>query len=330
MNFQANSWMAGLKMTRNIARHCRLSLFMIFVMGMAVPLLAQTTASISPTADAPARNAATHPLQIAAGDLLEVKVFDTPELSATVRVDERDTITLPLAGDLEVSGMTAKQAGRAIETKLLSTEILKDPHVTVTVLEYATQGVTVLGEVRNPGVYPLLGPHSVLDLISAAGGLTPNAGKGVTITHRSEPEKPVIVKIETKPASTAAFNIDVRPGDTIMVSHAGIVYVVGEVAKPGGFLIENNDRLTVLQAIALAQGTNRTASLNHAKLIRITDAGREEMPVPLKKILANNVPDQTLADGDILFVPGSAPKSALRDMESILPSVAGAAIYHVP
>jgi polysaccharide export outer membrane protein len=108
------------------------------------------------------------------------------------------------------------------------------------------------------------------------------------------------------------------------------VYVVGDVGKPGGFLIENNDRLTVLQAIALAQGTNRTASLNHTKLIRKSVAGREEVPVPLKKLLANQSPDLTLADGDILFVPGSGPKNVLRDIESILPSAASAAIYRVP
>jgi polysaccharide export outer membrane protein len=138
------------------------------------------------------------------------------------------------------------------------------------------------------------------------------------------------VKIESKPGSTAAFKVDVRPGDTIMVSHAGIVYVVGDVGKPGGFLIDNNDRLTVLQALALAQGTNRTASLNHAKLIRKTEAGREEVPVPLKKILASKVPDRMLADGDILFVPTSGAKDALRDVESILPAAAGAAIYRAP
>ena len=91
---------------------------------------------------------------------------------------------MPLAGGLPVSGMTAEQAGLAIEARLRETDILKDPHVSVTVLEYATQGVTVAGEVKNPGVYPLLGAHGLLDLISAAGGATPNAGKAVTITHR--------------------------------------------------------------------------------------------------------------------------------------------------
>jgi polysaccharide export outer membrane protein len=268
-----------------------------------------------------------HVLQISYGDLVEVKVFDTPELSGKLRVDDRGVITLPIAGEFLVAGLTAEQAARGIEGKLVSADILKDPHVSVTVLEYSTQGVTVLGEVKNPGVYPLLGAHTLFDLISAAGGVSPNAGKAVTITHRDQPDKPEIVRIETKPGSTAAFNIDIRPGDTIMVSHAGIVYVLGDVGKPGGFLIETNSRLTVLQAMALAQGANRTASLNSAKLLRDTDDGREELSIPIKKILYNKAPDQSLADGDILFIPGSAAKTTLHEL---LPAVASAAIYRVP
>jgi polysaccharide biosynthesis/export protein len=273
-----------------------------------------------------------HALRLSAGDLLDVKVLGTtdPDFSPKLRVDEQGSITLPYAGAMPVAGMTAEEAGRAIEARFREKDVLKDPRVSVTVLEYATQGVTVLGEVKNPGVYPLLGTHGLLDLISAAGGVTPTAGKAVTITHRDDRSHPEVVNVDTKPGSTSAFSVDIRPGDTIVVSHAGIVYVLGDVAKPGGFLIENTDRLTVLQAIALAQGTNRTASLDHANLIRKTSTGHEVVPVPLKKILADKVADQVLADGDILFVPGSAPKNALRDIESILPAAAGAAIYRVP
>jgi polysaccharide export outer membrane protein len=113
-----------------------------------------------------------------------------------------------------------------------------------------------------------------------------------------------------------------------MVSHAGIVYVVGDVGKPGGFLIENNDRLTVLQAIALAQGTNKTAALNKSKLIRKTETGHEEVPVPLKKILSNDVGDVMLADGDILFVPTSQAKNAAyRGMETALQMATGVVVY---
>jgi polysaccharide biosynthesis/export protein len=312
----------------------RILTFILFVNLATGGLRASSAQSVTvpsvETTAAPADAPGAHALRISSGDLLDVAVFDTPELSGKLRVDEHGTITLPIAGNLTVSGLTAEQAAHAVEGKLLATNVLKEPHVSVAILEYATQGVTVVGEVKSPGVYPLLGAHSVLDLISAAGGLGPNAGKAVTVTHRDAPDAPVVVRIETKPGSRVPFNIDVRPGDTIMVSHAGIVYVVGDVGRPGGFMLESNDRLTVLQAIALAQGTNRTAALDQAKLLRKTDDGREQERVPLKKILANKSPDQTLADGDILFVPSSTAKIALRDLENILPAVAGAAIYRVP
>jgi polysaccharide export outer membrane protein len=269
-------------------------------------------------------------LQISAGDMLDVTVFDTPELSGKLRVDDHGNVTLPLAGDVTVSTLTAEQAGHAIEMKLLATAILKDPHVLVTVLEYSTQGVTVLGEVKQPGVYPLQGPHVVLDLISAAGGFTSDAGEVVTITHRDEPNNPIVLKLGTKPGGTTGSSIDIRPGDTILVSHAGIVYVLGDVGKPGGFLIQRTNNLTVLKAVALAQGTNKTAALNSAKLIHQSDGERVEVALPLRKILANKAPDRTLADGDILFIPSSGVKTALVTAESILPATAGAAVYRAP
>jgi polysaccharide export outer membrane protein len=304
-----------------------LSLCLLILTGV-FPAWAQNALPVSSTSTEAPSGSSAHALQISAGDLLDLNVFDTPELSTKLRVDEHGNVSLPLAGVLSVSGMTAEQARLAIEAHLRQTDVLKDPHVSVTVLEYATQGVTVVGEVKNPGVYPLLGSHGILDLISAAGGVTPNAGKAVTVTHRADPDHPVIVKVESKPGSTAAFKVDISPGDTIMVSHAGIVYVVGDVGKPGGFLIENNDRLTVLQAVALAQGTNKTAALNQAKLIRKTETGREEMPVPLKKILSNNASDETLADGDILFIPTSQAKNAAyRGMETALQMATGVVVY---
>lgn len=312
----------------------RLSFCILFVgLIVVLPALSQEAASLAIKATGPkstTTNAAAHPLEISSGDLLDVTVFDTPELSGKFRVDDRGAITLPLTGDIFVSGLTATQAGHAIESKFRSSDVMKEPHISITVLEYATQGVNVVGEVKNPGVYPLLGSHDVLDFISAAGGLTPNAGKAVTVTHRLDTEHPVVVLVDGKIGKSNASDVDIRPGDTVMVSHSGIVYVVGDVGKPGGFLIENNDRLTVMQAIALAQGTNHTAALDQATLIRKTSSGRTQIAVPLKKILANKSPDEPLADGDVLFVPVSGAKAALQTIEAILPSAAGAAIYHVP
>jgi polysaccharide export outer membrane protein len=317
----------------NMTRKVVFSVLLLMASASAVPLSAQgilpvnSSVAVAGTVSVPMA----HALQISSGDLLELNVFDTPELSGKLHVDERGNIALPLAGALPVAGLTAEQAARKIEARLREAAILKEPHASVTVVESATQGITIMGEVRNPGVYLLLGARDLLDLISEAGGLNPQAGKDVIITHRTDFDHPITVRLGSKPGSSSGVNVDIRPGDTIVVSHEGIVYVVGDVGKPGGFLIENNDRLTVLQAIALAQGTNKTAALNRAKVIRKTDTGRQELPVSLKKILANNAPDETLFDGDILFVPNSAGKSALRSVEQvILPAAASAAIYRIP
>jgi polysaccharide export outer membrane protein len=267
-------------------------------------------------------------LHISAGDLLDVQVFDTPELSGKLRVSDKGEVVVPVVGSVRLEGLTADEAGTRVEQSLRRAQILKDPHVSVFVVEYATQGVSVLGEVKNPGVYPVLGAHGLLDVISAAGGVTATAGKAVGITHKSDPQHPVVVQLGGGPDVTAQANVGILPGDIVQVSRSGIVYAVGDLVKPGGFLIENNDRLTVLQAIALAQGTNRTAALNRSKLIRQTPAGRQELPVELKSILAGKRSDMRLEDGDILFVPSSQSKYlTYRGIEAAVQMTVGLVTY---
>lgn len=269
---------------------------------------------------------AAHALRISSGDLLELGVFDTPELSGRLRVNEAGEITVPVAGAVRVSGMTSEEAALAVEGKLRSADILKDPHVSIFISEYATQGVTVTGEVKSPGIYPLLGSHGLLDLIAAAGGVNQSASRIVTVTHRSDPKHPELVTLDNRPGSIAT-KIDIQPGDTIAVSRAGVAYVVGDVAKAGGFLIESNDRLSVLQVMALAGGGTRTAALDKARLIRKTPTGREELRVPLKAILNGKVVDIPLEDGDILFVPSSRGKIfAYRGVDSAVAITTGLAI----
>lgn len=267
--------------------------------GIAAQQGAQTSSAAAP--------GIAHALRISAGDLLDVMVFDTPELSGRLRVNENGDVVVPIAGALHVAGMTSEQAAVAVEDKLRSTDILKYPHVSVLVSEYATQGVTVAGEVKTPGIYPLLGSHGLVDLLTAAGGVSSTAGRVVSITHKSDPDHPQTVKLDPRPGKIVA-NVDIEPGDTIVVARGGVAYIVGEVSKPGGFLIEGNDRLTVLEVIALAQGTTHTASPDNAHLIRRTPQGREEIPIPLKAMMRGKVLDMPLEDGDILFVPSSKGK----------------------
>jgi polysaccharide export outer membrane protein len=250
-------------------------------------------------------------LQISLGDLLEITVFDTPELSSRLRVNNHGDILIPLAGTVHVQGLTAPEAAQAIAKKMVDAELILAPQVTVFIAEYATQGVTMAGEIRSPGVYPLLGPRTLLDMVTMAGGLGDSASKTISIIHRSDPSKVVTVRMNVSiqtPESFAAESYPIQPGDTIFVARSGIVYVVGDLKTPGGYQVEHNDRLTLLDAVALAGGPTTTSKLWDARLIRRTEHGREELVVDLKKIMYGQGPDMLLQDGDILFVPISQRK----------------------
>ena len=265
---------------------------------------------------------------IGAGDLLQVSVYGMPDFNEQVRVSDTGDISLPMLGMVHVEGLSSTGAEGLIEKRMVDGGFFKNPHVSLFVKEYATQGVSVMGEVQKPGIYPLLGSHKLFDLISAAGGTTPKAGKSVLISHRNGPPLQVNLSDSEDPSKWASSNVEVLPGDTLMVSKAGIVYVVGDVRLPGGFVMERGTELTVLEALALAQGANSTASLDRAKLIRKTAQGSVEQPIPLKKILASKASDLKLQAEDILFVPNSAAKSATRrGLEAALQAATGAAIY---
>ena len=266
---------------------------------------------------------------IGAGDLLKVGVLGAPESDQEVRVDADGNVALNFIGSVHVAGLTPEQAQAIITKKLVAGGFFTDPQVSVFAKEYATQGVSVLGEVQKPNVYPLLGSRRLFDVLSVAGGTTPKAGQVITITHRDHPRELRTVLLSNDPAKSAEANVEVFPGDTIVVSKAGIVYVVGDVHKPSGVVMENGTQMTVLQAIAMAEGTNPTAALNAARLIRKTPTGPQEMPLELKKILAAKSPDIHLQAEDIIFVPNNAAKTAgKRGLEAIIQAATGLAIYH--
>jgi polysaccharide export outer membrane protein len=267
---------------------------------------------------------------IGAGDLIEMDVFGTPELSGKMRVSDKGNVLLPLVGELHVEGLTALQTQTLIRQKLIGGDFIKDPQVTVFIDEYATQGVSVMGEVKKPGIYPAFGSHHLLDYLSQAEGLTALAGTVVTITHARTPDKPEVVRLTAGSAPHPLNNPEVLPGDSIFVQRTGIIYVVGDVFRPGGFPIEHDGHLSVLQAVALAQGFGPTAAKSASVLIRTTPQGRQEIPVNLKKVLTAKATDVELQDNDILFVPSSTTKGILKGFQSVLPTVGAASIYRIP
>jgi len=286
----------------------------------------------SETTPAATRGTSSPPdLLIGAGDLLEVSLYGMPDFKTDVRVNSGGEISLPMLGTVAVSGLSVEHAETLIARKLSEKGLFNDPHVTVFEKEYATQGISVLGEVQKPGIYPLLGSRKLFDAISVAGGTTPKAGRYALVTRRSDPQHPVQVPLLTGTPDAMQNNVVVEPGDTILVSKAGVVYVVGDVRMPGGFVMENGNDITVMKAIALAQGTNPNAALNATRLIRKTPEGPKDVPLDLKKILAAKAPDPQLQPDDVVFVPGSAGKSAAkRGAEAILQMATGIAIWRVP
>lgn len=297
----------------------------LFVIALAI---AGTNMLFAQTPDTPVAPSDDAALKLGAGDQVEVSVYGVPELTTKTRVSAKGELSLPLINEVPVEGLTPNEAEHKIEALLVNGNFLKAPHVSVSVTEFTSQGISVMGEVVKPGIYPLLGKRRLFDVISQAGGMTPKAGKLVMITHRNAPDKAINVELSDDPARSVASNVEILPGDTVVMARAGIVYVVGEVQKPGGFMMENNGSLTVLQAIALAQGATKVARLDKAKLIRKTAQGPEEISIDLKGILTAKKPDQQLLAEDIIFLPSSPGKNATRrTLEAIMQSATGLAIY---
>ena len=256
--------------------------------------------------------------KLGVGDLIEVSVFGVPDLNTKARIGNNGDVYLPLIDYVHLSDLTVDEAQEVIEKRLSDGGFVRNPHVSILVNESASQAATLIGEVSRPGNYPVIGDRRLFDLFSLAGGLTDKAGRSVTIIHRQTPDQKVELKIPSNLAEDTQSNVLVQPGDTIIVSRAGIIYVVGAVNRPSGFMIED-DALTVLKALALAGGGSRTASLNGSKILRQTPTGIQEISVPLKKVLQAKVADVPMIKGDVLFVPGSAAKAlAYRGAEAAM------------
>lgn len=304
---------------RNRRLHLR-SLLLLLLGLLSCRLLAQTGVlgeTLQPPAAkpaSPATSTSTPPLsdssvRLGDGDLIEIRVFGVPDLSTKVRISNSGDVYLPLIDYVHIGDLTVDEAQGLIEKRLSDGGFVRSPHVTIFVDESASQAITVIGEVNHPGPYPAIGERRLFDMISAAGGFTDKAGRNITIVHKGNLEQKVELRLPTNLGEDTQDNVEIRPGDTIIVARAGIVYVVGDVARPSGFMIEDNT-LSVLKALALAGGGTRTSALSKTRILRQTPNGIQEIHVNLKKVLYAKAPDVELVKGDVLFIPGSASKAA--------------------
>jgi polysaccharide biosynthesis/export protein len=268
------------------------------------------------------------PLVLGPGDEMEVTVYGAPDLSGHARVSADGNISMPLIGYVRVAGLSSSEAEAAIEAQLRVANVVNYPHVSVYAKEYTSSGISVSGEVAKPGFYSALGPHRLFDVLQAAGGTTEKAANKVMITHRDQKDATTL-SISKDPAEMAASNVELQPGDTVVVPRAGIVYVLGEVTRPGGYVLNSTGGITVLQVVAVAGGPTHVASAGKTRLLRRTENGFQEQKIDLKKLLRGKAHDVSVQNDDILFIPSSAVKTALN-ASALIGSAATTAIYRVP
>ena len=271
-------------------------------------------------------------LLIGPGDTLHIQVLDTPELEQHPRVTDSGDVPLIGIGNLKVAGLTPGAAADKIREHLISMHYMNHPQVTVTVEQYATQTVSVLGQVKNPGAYTISTPRSILSVIALAGGLNDTANYNITIQRRDGSHAPFDYNLSNDPHAAIADQVQVYPGDTVIVPKAGIAYVLGDVNRPGGFVMQNNhSQLTAIQAVALAGGTPPSAVPSHAKLIRRTpDGNYKEIALNFSAMQKGKKPDLLLQPDDIIYMPFSYLRNVASTSSGIVASATSAAIYTMP
>jgi polysaccharide export outer membrane protein len=267
-------------------------------------------------------------LLIGPGDALHIQVYDTPEMEQRAKVTDAGDIPLSYIGNVKVANMTPGQAAKEIEQRLIATNIMLHPQVTVRVDLYATQNATVMGQVNKPGPYEIDTHRKVIDVLALAGGLTDAADRTITIERHSDPNQ----KIEYYYSNHAGTALDddpmVYPGDTVIVPKVSVVYVLGDVLKPGGYPVNtNNSKMTVLEAISLAGYANHTAAVSKSKLVRRTPGAVQEIDLRVDEIQKGKKPDVALMPDDVIYVPFSFMRNVLVNGQSILASATSAAVY---
>jgi len=299
---------------------------------------------------------------IGPGDLLGIEIFDVPELSRDVRVNETGFVAIPLLPvKVQAGGLTPFQFQDKLAELLQVNGLVTHPQITVTVKEQHSEPITVIGAVRTPLTIQAVHQMNLLQALSQAGGIADDAGSKVLITRKvtlsapestpadselkdtakassvqppSGPENTITIDInDLLDSGDPKYNIPLLGGDVITVPRAGVVYAVGAVEHPGGFVMQSDrQQLTVLKVLSLAGGLTTTAKGANAVILRQAPGSsqREQLPVDLKKLLALKNEDLSLRQNDILYVPDSTGKHALRRSAEVAIAIAtGAAIIRV-
>jgi polysaccharide export outer membrane protein len=268
-------------------------------------------------------------IKIAAGDVISISTFGVPELTTTgqtssgtifnptpsavqgIKVGATGDIVLPYLGTVKIAGLTISEAATYLKNALKEGGYLTDPQVSVGFVDSPTRAITVLGEVLKPAPVPAHGEIRLLDAISACGGFTPLASHTITVKRKGSPDS-ITVELGADPGAVGSIDIPLLPGDTVLVSKVGSIFVLGQVKTPSAIPLGYNSPITVLRAIAMAGGVNFGAGLSKARIIRTnTDSQHVEIMLDLKKIMYGKQQDVALRSDDVLFIPSNAFKASI-------------------
>lgn len=276
---------------------------------------------------------ASESLLIGPGDQIRIQVADTPEMEQHPRVTDAGEVPIQAVGNVKVAGLTPAEAAVVIQNQLIAANYMRHPTVLVTIEQFATQTVSVLGEVKVPGAFPIATPRSILDVLALAGGLNSVADRNIVIQRRGDPAQRIRYNYSNNPDTAVDSQVLVNPGDTVLVPRAGIVYILGDVNRPGGYPMTNNEsKMTMLQAISLAGGVTKSAKQGAVRLIRKDASGAiSDRRLSVGDLQEGKIPDFAMQAGDVVYVPFSFGRNlAVMGSGSIAASATSAMIYAVP
>jgi polysaccharide export outer membrane protein len=292
---------------------CSISVCFLVLIGTVYAQQSERALSTVPNLDYSYSNLPTQP--VGPDDLLALSVYDSPELTRTVRVDADGNIRLPMLKDpIQVRGMVPSQLESAIAKALTRGNVLVDPIVTVTIVEYQSRPVNVVGAVKNPLVFQATRPIPLLDAIARAGGMREDAGSDIVVSKEVVRDgKPTRIT-QTIPVrklidnADPALNVLLHGGEEVLVPEALKIYVVGNVKKPGAYPVRNDEETTILQLLALSEGLTPYSAKVAYVYRRSAGGSKTEVPVPLAKIMKRQSPDVPLQANDILYIPDNNGK----------------------
>jgi polysaccharide biosynthesis/export protein len=285
-------------------------------LGLAASAWAQQqgqAAAPAPTLDYAYSNLPTQP--VGPDDLLALSVYDSPELTRTVRVDADGNIRLPMVKTpVQVRGMVPSQVETAVARALSTNNVLVDPVVTVTIVEYQSRPVNVVGAVKNPIVFQATHPVPLLDALARAGGVREDAGSDIIVSQQEMRNgKPARVT-KTIPMrglidhADPSLNVMLHGGEEVLVPEALKIYVVGNVRRPGAYPVRTDEETTILQALALSEGLAPYSGKMAYVYRRSPGGSKTEVPVELAKIMKRKSPDVALQPNDVLYIPDNSGK----------------------